>query len=153
MGERQRAVLTADTPLLLSEQRHTCHRKPGSYFASCKQNRNCKSMNVSNLSTGKSHHGGVRVTAIGRASLGSPAQQEHTGNTHCRCIKGKDGGDTGSEGGMCSGGNETGQEELAAEQRSSTRLGSRKHLLSSAKEENGYKMRQQAGPGSHCLNS
>lgn len=43
--------------------------------------------------------GWVRMTAIGKASLGSSAQQEHTGNTHCRCIKGKDGGDTGSDGG------------------------------------------------------
>ena len=39
------------------------------------------------------------------------------------------------------------REKLAAEQRSSTRLGSRKHLLLSAKEENGYKMHQQAIPG------
>ena len=55
--------------------------------------------------------------------------------------------------GVCSGGNETGQEKLAAEQRSGTRLGSRKHLLLSAEEENGYKMRQQAGLGSKCINN
>ena len=46
LGERQRAVLTADTPPLLPEQRHTCRRKPGSYFARCKQNGNCRSINV-----------------------------------------------------------------------------------------------------------
>lgn len=36
---------------------------------------------------------------------------------------------------------------------SSTRLGSRKHLLSSGEEENEYKVRQQAGLISKCINS
>ena len=107
---------------------------------------------MSSLSAGKSRHVGVSMTAIGKASHGSPPHSKHTGSTHCRWIKGRDGGDTGSEVGVCSGGNETGQEKLAAEQRSSTWLGSRKHLLLSAKEENGYKMRQQAGLGSQCIN-